>query len=217
MSVIAELTVPADEFVLAHALDEAPGATVEIERVAATGDDRVTPYFWVHSDDVDAFDAALREDPTARDPRQLESDGNERLYRVDWHAEDHGVVEVLAGADATVLKAAADGDEWSIRLLFPDEDALSTFHDRCRTAGLAFTVERLYHPDDPAEVGGYGLTEDQRAALITAARAGYFAVPREVTLADVADDLGISSNALSSRIRRGTATLVESTLLDGDS
>lgn len=213
MSIIAELSISPEEFVLAHALTSVPDATVEIERVAAA-EDHVTPYCWVLSDDLDAFDAALREDDTARDPTRLESDENERLYRVDWHAEDHDFAEALAGTDATVLKAVAN-DDWHIRVLFPDDDALSAFHDRCQSAGLAFSVERLYHPDEPDDFEEYALTEEQRTALLAAARSGYFDVPREATLAEVADDLSISSNALSSRLRRGTETLVEESLIDG--
>ncbi|WP_161972946.1 MULTISPECIES: helix-turn-helix domain-containing protein [Halostella] len=213
MSSIAELAIPPEEFILAHTLAAVPDATVEIERVAAATENRVTPYFWVHSDDLDAFDAALREDDTARNPEQLESDGSDRLYRVDWHAEDHGIVEVLARSEATVLKAVAN-DTWQVRILFPDEDSLSTFHDGCRTAGLSFTVERLYHPDDLGDTHEHGVTEEQRTALVAAYRAGYFAVPRNATLAEVADDLDISSNALSSRLRRGNANLIERVLVD---
>jgi predicted DNA binding protein len=214
MSIIAELVIPPEEFVLADTLAAVPDATVEIERVAAAAEDRVTPYIWTLSDDLDAFDAALRDDDTARDPQRLESDKNEGLYRVDWHPEDHGFVKELGRSDATVLKAVAD-DEWRIRFLFPDDDDLSSFHDRCQRAGVTFSVERLYHPNDPGDFEEYALTDEQRTALLTAAQKGYFAVPREANLADVADDLDISANALSSRLRRGTESLVTDALTDG--
>ena len=213
MSIIAELTIPPEEFVLAHALARVPEATVEIERVAATEQERVTPYFWVVCEDPDAFDDALREDDTAGDVRELESSERERLYRVDWHAPEDGVLYALRGSLGTVLNAEAD-DDWHVRMLFPDDDALSTFNDHCDERDLSFRVDRLFHPDDPAAYEDDPVTPEQREALVAALDAGYFDVPREVTLADVADDLSISSNALSSRLRRGHANLIRHSLAD---
>ncbi|NHN47039.1 hypothetical protein G9464_05435 [Halostella sp. JP-L12] len=214
MSIIADITVPPEEFVLAHALAAVPDATVEIERVAATSEERVTPYFWVACDDLDAFDEALREDDTAGNVRVLETSERERLYRVDWHAPEDGVLFALRGSLGTVLNAEANGG-WHVRMLFPDEDALSTFNEHCEESHLSFDVDRLFYPDDPSEYEEDPVTEDQREALVAALEAGYFDVPRAVTLADVADDLGISSNALSSRLRRGHANLVRYSLADG--
>jgi predicted DNA binding protein len=63
--------------------------------------------------------------------------------------------------------------------------------------------------------GRYGLTDQQYDALTAACEAGYFAVPRETDLDELSDDLGISHQALSERIRRGTEALVTETLLVG--
>ncbi|WP_135821378.1 helix-turn-helix domain-containing protein [Halostella litorea] len=215
MTVIADLRVPPAEFVLAHSLHSVDDAQVEVERVAATGEDHVTPYFWVTADDLDAFDEALREDGTARDPHLLEDNERERLYRVDWHAPEHGVVYAIAESLATLLNASAD-EEWHVRLLFPDGEALSTFHEYAQRCGLAFDADRLYRPGDPAEFEQYGVTADQREALLAALRAGYFAVPRESNLAAVAAELGISDTALSTRLRRGYANLVRATIAQGE-
>lgn len=47
------------------------------------------------------------------------------------------------------------------------------------------------------------LTDKQREMMQTASDMGYFEVPREVGLAAVADEIGISSQAASERLRRG--------------
>ena len=52
----------------------------------------------------------------------------------------------------------------------------------------------------------------QRSALVTALEMGYFDVPRQVELADVAAELDLSPNAVSERIRRGEANLFRSAL-----
>jgi predicted DNA binding protein len=63
---------------------------------------------------------------------------------------------------------------------------------------------------------GYELTDTQREALVLAYERGYFDSPRRASLADVADELGISQQSLSSRLRRGHKRLVGATLTDGD-
>lgn len=53
------------------------------------------------------------------------------------------------------------------------------------------------------------LTETERGALLAAYRAGYFSVPREIRLEDLAEELEKSSGALSTLLRRGVERLVD--------
>jgi predicted DNA binding protein len=59
-----------------------------------------------------------------------------------------------------------------------------------------------------------GLTAPQREALTLAVESGYYDVPADVTLDSLSELLGITSQALSERLNRGTKTLVEATLLE---
>jgi len=68
--------------------------------------------------------------------------------------------------------------------------------------------------DQPA--GRYGLTDAQFEALATAWERGFYTVPREVELVDIAADLGISHQALSERLRRGIDALIQDTLMVDD-
>ncbi len=47
MSVIAEFTIPTEEFALSAAFDAIPNMAVEIERMVAHPASRVLPYLWV--------------------------------------------------------------------------------------------------------------------------------------------------------------------------
>lgn len=58
----------------------------------------------------------------------------------------------------------------------------------------------------------WDLTPAQAAALRAAHAAGYFAVPREATAVEVADELGISKTAFLERLRRGQSALLEQVL-----
>jgi hypothetical protein len=83
-------------------------------------------------------------------------------------------------------------------------DVLSSFPD-------AVTVELLrtgnYTPNvaDPLMM----LTDQQRETLNKANRMGYYETPRETNQQELAEELGISSSALSEQLQRIEATLVD--------
>ncbi|WP_262179714.1 helix-turn-helix domain-containing protein [Haloarcula laminariae] len=218
MSVMAEFTVPAAEFVLAETLTATPDMRIEIKRVVG-GSGLVTPYFWAAGGDFETFERALRDDETIRDVLTLEeyADGetdDERFYRVTWEAGLPNLITAVADAKATVLEAtSSDGQRWRVTVLFPSEGRLSEFHDYCLDHEFTVQPERIYRPENPQERGQYDVTEDQQEALEAAFRAGYFEVPRETTLVELAADIGISQNALSARLRRGTANVLENTII----
>jgi len=57
------------------------------------------------------------------------------------------------------------------------------------------------------------LTDRQRECLAVALRRGYFDVPRECTLADLAESLGVDKSTASETIRRGTGRVVSEFLV----
>ena len=92
---------------------------------------------------------------------------------------------------------------------------VSEFQSHFRETGRSFDVHALHRPTEPRQ-RVYGLTSAQAEALKVAADAGYFDVPRSVSVEELGDRLGISANAASQRIRRGSRTLVHETLSGGD-
>jgi predicted DNA binding protein len=59
----------------------------------------------------------------------------------------------------------------------------------------------------------FGLSSEQREALVLALRRGYFTSPSEVSLDELADELDITKQAVSDRIRRGNEKVLKTTLL----
>lgn len=233
MSVLVELTAPADEFVLADTMTAAPDMRIEIKRVVA-GTEEVTPYFWASGGDFDAFEQALRDDEWTRDVLTLEEHGDgspetageqgndgsedygndERFYRVTWKTDAPNLIDAMTDAKAAILEAVSDGsDSWKLKVLFPNRDALSQFHDYCVEHGFSFELQRVYQPENPQEEAEYEVTDEQQEALVAAYHAGYFDVPRDRTLTELADELDISRNALSARLRRGHRNLLANTLV----
>lgn len=58
--------------------------------------------------------------------------------------------------------------------------------------------------DDGAESE---LTDEQRDALLAALDLGYFAVPRQASLAEIAEELDVSDHVASRRLRSAMSTL----------
>lgn len=74
------------------------------------------------------------------------------------------------------------------------------------------SVQRVRDGAATAAAGGVGLTQRQRAALSAAREVGYFAVPREGTIEDVAERLDCATGTASEHLRKAQAALVEATL-----
>ncbi|WP_440010555.1 helix-turn-helix domain-containing protein [Halomicrococcus sp. SG-WS-1] len=211
MSVLADVTVPAHNFVLSETLRAVPEVHVEIERVAAD-EERITPYFWAAGDDFSTFEDALERDDTIQDIVTLEEHDEERFYRGHWKQDSDEITHAVSLVEATILEASSDDSEWDVRMLFPDEQTLTEFHDYCSERDIAFELTRLYDSRHPEALGKYEITPKQREALLTALDSGYFEVPRTTGLEGIADNLDISRNALSTRLRRGHANLIRNTL-----
>jgi predicted DNA binding protein len=74
-------------------------------------------------------------------------------------------------------------------------------------------VIRVYNPTTPDAGPWYGLTTAQREALVLAVESGYYDIPRTCTTVEVAEELGISDQAVTERLRRAIVNLVDNSLL----
>jgi predicted DNA binding protein len=215
MSTIAELSISASEFALATTLDTLPHMQFEVERVVAHESERVMPFVWATGEtDRERLDEALSADPSVESVTELAAFDDEWLYRMEWVADIRIVLHVLLDQDGTILNADGRNERWHLRILFPDRESLSATYDFCQEEDFSLTVERIY------ELGGesrdrYGLTELQHETLVAAVEAGYFDIPQQSTLDDLADELDITHQALSERLHRGHKTLIENALIVG--
>lgn len=211
MSVVARFEVPATDFELGEALTVGGRVDVRLDTVAPLGQP-LPPQVWVDSEHASRVEAALDESTlVGRHMRVGERDGR-TLIAVEVTGDDGGFVDVLGATDAAVLEATCEDGRWTLRIRFPDFTALSTFYNRCVEADVSLDVRQVHDLADEGSDDPYGLTDQQRRTLLVALDSGYFAIPRETTLMDLATELGISDTAASQRIRRGLAALVAATL-----
>lgn len=211
MSVIAEFSLPSSEFVLGKALRATSGLDVELDKMIPVSG-RTIPYFWVVGEGREQFDTVLAESPTLTDFAAVDELDGRTLYRVEWDTSTDSFVRAMENTDAVLLDAFGDVDSWTFRLRFPDSHALSTFHTTCREANVDITVERLYNPIDPTFSGTKDMTDAQRELVERAYDEGYFDVPRKITLAELAEKIGVSDQAVNERLRRGLRSLIGATV-----
>ncbi|MFC7131872.1 MULTISPECIES: helix-turn-helix domain-containing protein [Salinibaculum] len=215
MSVIAEFRVQSSGFVLSQALDAVPDVELEVVQEVGTDADRPYLFIWVSGEDFDRFESAMAADPTVEDVERYIELETQVLYRLRISEETDIVtysVWVEVGADQ--LEARYVDGWWYNRYRFPDREALSEVREWCDEVGVEFDLTRVY--TDDAEPGSLGLTEPQREVLRVGYELGYFEVPREATVSDIADELDISGQAVSERLRRGHRTLVGQSLPNVD-
>ena len=214
VATIVRGSVPTREFALNHTLAALSDAEVECERIIESGGNAVMPLLWVRYADRTDIDVALDEDSSVDSVSCLSEFDNECLYRMEWVDHVQLLIQMVTNSDATILDAYGRNDRWRLRVLYPNRDEFSKTHDFAEDHGLNFDVESIREMDgEPA--GRFGLTEDQFRSLVLATRRGYYEVPRQTSLTELADEMDISHQALSERLRRGVGALVEDSLLVG--
>ena len=207
-------SIPAEEFALYEALSSLPDVEFEVERIVETGDEAAMPLVWVRGVDHEAIADAFGNDPSVEDIELLSAFDDEQFYRMEWVTDIDLVLQMLTNSEATITDAYGTDGRWHLRVLYPDRDSLAKTTDYRDEAGLTFDITAIREMEgEPA--GRYGLTKEQFEALEAALEAGYYEVPRDVDQNELADQLGISHQALSERLRRATGALVEDALLVG--
>ncbi|MFC7082160.1 helix-turn-helix domain-containing protein [Halorussus caseinilyticus] len=214
MSLIAEFALRSSDLVLASALDAAPDTTVELEQQMATEFGAPVLIFWAFGGGFEQLEAGLERDETVRESNVIEEMGNRKLYRVRLDTENVcAIYPVYQKLGASPMAATGSADGWQRRVRFPDRDSVVEMRRICTDKDVQFRLQRLYTPGDSELEDEFGLSSEQRDALTAAERMGYFDVPREAALEELGEELDISGQSASERLRRGVSKLVSNTLL----
>jgi hypothetical protein len=197
------VTVTVDSFALGDTFERVPDVEFDTVPVVAHEAGTAIPLLWASTDDPGAVREALKADPTTVGACQLAEDEEQSLYRVEWQPAVNAVVEGLLG-QGPLLDAHGSQEGWSFRLLFPHRSSVDALADRCRDLGLDAGI----HGPSADFIRGATISKKQAEALSAALSMGYYAVPRRRTLEDVADEVGVSHQALSERLRRGQQGII---------
>ncbi|WP_224337848.1 helix-turn-helix domain-containing protein [Haloprofundus halobius] len=210
MSVIADFSVPADAFCLAHTLKSAQQMAAELDLLVAHSPDYIMPFLRVVGNEWEQFETILDEDPTVDESELTDSFSTERLYQIKWSDVVSERLRIILDHEGVILDARGSDGEWRMRVRFESRNHFSEFINHFEEEGQV-TLHQLFTPTTSG-VHYYALSEKQRSALLTAYNSGYFDVPRKATGEDLAEQLSISHQAVSDRLRRGMKVLIEHTL-----
>ena len=211
MATVMEFTAPAEEFPLGSIFENLPGVTVELERLIPH-ETLIIPYFWVRDAETEDIEAAFEPHEGVTDIRLVDSVEDEYLMRAEWEQEYFGILSALAKANVVVLSGIGMRDVWRFEVRGEGQEAIAEFRAYCQENDIPIEITAV-HAMLPIQGEGYELTETQREALVLAYERGYFDTPRGASLEEIADELGITQQSLSSRLRRGHRRLIGATLV----
>jgi hypothetical protein len=205
------------EYILSSSLfqdtrDALPDLVMQIAEFRLTDPPRIL--VWASGCDVDQFEATILADRTVREYAALTTADDQHLYRLTLSeaGADATTYPTIVDQDILVCDAVMEYGATRMRAQFPSRDALKAYRNACQQQDIPFSLVSLYSDEDESEPQS-GVTPPQREALVVAWEQGYFAVPRSTTLTELAEHLGLSKQATSARLRRGTAALVRATLI----
>jgi predicted DNA binding protein len=211
MGVIIEFSVAPEDFGLGELLSLGPDTEVRVEQLVPIGD-KVMPFSWV-SGDTDSFEEDADDNGMAHSVVLADPARDRKLYRLEWNERDDELIEGILESDGAVLNATGTHEEWEFGVRFRRREDLSEFHGHCAEHGVPILVNRIYNPIEVSGDSRMGMTSTQAETLVDALEKGYFDIPRKTSLVELADDYGVSDQAVSERIRRATSELVEASLL----
>lgn len=158
MSILGEFTVPASALAMHETRTATPGTTVEIERVVAHQCGTHTPYFWVRGGDMEQFETAITNDPSAAAAERIDVYEDGTLYRATWPPDVESVGAAYLQTDATILEATGRDQWWELRLRFDTHDDVSAFYEYCADHDIPYEGTRIYSPTKPKAGGQFGVT-----------------------------------------------------------
>ena len=213
MVVILKFHVPLADTELGAALQLQDGTTVELESLVPSGTVPV-PFFWIHSGDPGRVIDGLDERPSVESVTVVEAVNGATLIALEWDPDADTLFHAVNACGGHILRAVSRDGRWEFTVRFPEHEWLSAFRRRCEADGIDLSVQRIYHRSDHLANPGFGVTESQREALTLAVERGYYDIPRTCTTAELADELGISAQAVTERLRRAVVNVTTHTLLE---
>lgn len=208
---IAILDIAHPDLALTPTIRDRPDTSIEVVPHSTT-DPETGLFFYLVEGADEAFEDVLEQDHTVTDWMLADDLGSARIYRLQHPEETVLISPLTTELGGLLLDAETTGRGWTTRVQLPDREALADLWDCCETRDISFELRRMFRCDEWTGETFPEVTDEQRAALVSAHEEGYFEEPREISLAELAEQLGISSTAASGRIRRGTGQLVASTL-----
>ncbi|WP_435180307.1 helix-turn-helix domain-containing protein [Halorussus sp. AFM4] len=213
MSLIAIAHIAHPDLALMPTISRRRDVDIQVIPQSATDPETGMFFFLVEGADEE-FERALDEDHTVRSWTRVSRSDSTRVYRIRHPEETKLLSPRTVEVGGLMLEANSDETGWTVRLQLPGREELSDIWEFCEAEDITFELQQMFRQEEWTSRKSTSLTDAQRDALVTAYREGYFEEPRDVSLEELAEVLDISPTAVGGRIRRGTAELVRTSLLE---
>jgi len=214
MSITAKVYIEHERLALSPTLRALDDVSIRVVAQGNTDPGATVFPFLVEYDDRAVLERMFDEDPTVDDYDLVDWTDAAGIYYIEHTPETKLISSAVTDVNGFLLHTKTKGNGWLVRLLLPDRDALNTVWEYAGDHDITLEIIEIYGNEDAGGEASYGLTDEQRTALLTAYERGYFSEPRDVSLDEVADEMELSSTAMSGRLRRGMRNLVAATLAE---
>lgn len=222
MAIVSEVRFAHEDGALADTLAALPDAEVTVIREAST-DPGQSVYLLRFDGDIGGYeevDRVLEVDHTVAGADPIPGFEDQHLWGVEFSGAAKLLAPRVTRKEGFVLDARSSSVNggrrgWHERWLVPDREALHDIWEYARAEGFEFEIIefRRQGRTNPEYPGADAPTDQQLEALLAAYERGYFVEPRETSLEELAEVLGISPTAVAGRLRRGMRSLVGMTLV----
>jgi predicted DNA binding protein len=216
MSITAKLYVEHDRLALVPTLRALDGVEIRVITQGTT-DPRSTDFpFRIEYDDRRELEETLAADPTVDSYRRVDWTGDGGTYYIEHTEETELISTVVTDVNGFLAETVTRNEGWLVQLMLPSREALTTVWEYATDHGMRLDIIEIYGNTAGDGSASYGLTDEQLTALRIAYERGYFQEPRDISLREVAAEMGLSSTAMSGRLRRGMRNLIASTIAKND-
>ena len=214
MATVGEFTISSDAFPLGSFFTAFPDVSVELERVVPTTD-ALIPYVWVRGaspGEEAQIEATAGRHAEVKNVALIDEVEGEYLLRVEWVPDHQGILRAITETGVTLLSGVGSEDTWTVEVRGDSDKEISAFQQYCRDHDIPAKLAALHALTTLDSGGEYELTDAQREALQLAYERGYYQSPREVSLDELAAEVGITGQSFGERLRRGIHQLLGSTV-----
>lgn len=214
MSITAKVYIEHDRLALAPTLRRLDGISIRVITQTNTDPGTTLFPFLIEYEDGEELEAALDEDATVERYELVDWTAGTGIYYIEHTPETKLISTVVTDVNGFLVHTETAGDGWLVSLLLPDRKGLNAIWEFANEHDIVLDIHEVYSNDDPSGETSYGLTEEQKTALLIAYERGYFGEPRDISLSEVAAEIGLSSTAMSGRLRRGMRNLISATIVE---
>lgn len=204
------------DLALTHTIQSLSVSDGETEVISDAGTDpeHDVYYFWIEASDFDVVKKTLVKDHTVADFSVITGSEDGQTYRIKYSNEAKLITPTITDIGGITRASRSYLNGWKLHVQFEDHSALSTLYEYASTENIRLELLELRQQEEHHDSSDFGLTGSQQEALMAAFMQGYYDEPREASLKELASFLDISRTAVSGRLKRGSAQLIEEVLIN---